>query len=143
MRPLALLMCAIALAADSPFVGTWTMDKAKSSFGAEGPKIDTFTLQYMHDGATLTAIMTVNGTAEPAIAVNGKEHVITGRNRMGATHATPTLKGRLIETIFKKDGKTVGRRTFALSADGKVLTTVTDATTPDGQKIEWTVVFDK
>jgi len=97
----------------------------------------------MHDGATLTAIMTVNGTAEPAIAVNGKEHVITGRNRMGATHATPTLKGRLIETIFKKDGKTVGRRTFALSADGKVLTTVTDATTPDGQKIEWTVVFDK
>jgi hypothetical protein len=62
---------------------------------------------------------------------------------MGATHATPTAKGRMIETIFKRDGKTVGTRAFALSTDGKLLTAGTDATTSDGQKIIWNVVFDK
>lgn len=87
--------------------------------------------------------MTVNGTADPAIAVNGEEHVITGRNRMGATHATPTAKGRMIETIFTKDGNKVGTRRFSLSDDGKVLTAVTDAATPNGQQIVWTVVLDK
>ncbi len=139
---IALLTFAFALAADNPFVGTWKMDKSKSDFGTDGPKIDTFTIQYVQDGSTLKAIMTVNGTAEPAIAVNGEQHV-TGRNRMGATHATPTAKGRMIETIFTKEGKKVGTRRFSLSDDGKVLTATTDAATPNGQKIVWTVVFDR
>ena len=140
---MALLTCAFALAADSPFVGTWTMNKAKSDFGPQGPKMESLTIQYVQDGPALQAIMTTNGRPEPGIVIDGKEHVVTGRTRMEATHATATVKGRMIETSFTKDGKTVGTRKYSLSADGKVLTAVTVATTPDGQKVHWNPVFDK
>ena len=50
---IALLTCTFALAADSPFVGTWTINKSKSKLDPNGPKIESLSVQIMQDGPTL------------------------------------------------------------------------------------------
>ena len=141
---IALLTCAFALAADSPFVGTWTMNKAKSKLDPNGTQYDSLTVQFMQQGPSLTANITQNGTSFPGVLMDGKEYAIPGTpGAMGATHQVTTSKGRIIETQFKKDGKIVGTRKTSLSADGKLMTSVTDGTTLTGKKIHSVVVFDK
>jgi hypothetical protein len=150
MRTLAitLLTCAFALAADSPFVGNWTMNKAKSRIDPTLPKIDTLSVQVTQAGpAALKAVVTTNGTAAPVADIDGKEHAVTPTttqpNTMGTTHYVSTLKGKTMDTVFKKDGKTVGTRKVSLSADGKTMTAVTDGTLLNGQKVHSSVVLDK
>jgi hypothetical protein len=149
MRPLAiaLLTCAFALAADNPFVGTWTMNKAKSKLVPNGPQYNSLSVQVMQDGLSLKQIATVNGTAGPALLLDGKEHATTPTSTtsrvMGATHYVSTVNGKTIQTVFKKDGKTVGTRKASLSADGRTMTSVTEGTGADGQKFQSTVVFER
>ena len=144
---IALLTCAFALAADSPFVGTWTMNKAKSTFDPNPnlPKLDSITVQFVQDGSILKAMPTVNGTASPEALLDGKEHTVasTGPNPLGATHYVSTVKGKTNVTVFKKDGKTVGTRKASISPDGKTMTAVTEGTLPDGKKLSSTIVLEK
>jgi hypothetical protein len=147
MRTLAtaLLTCAFALAADSPYVGTWTMNSSKSTLDPHLPKIDSLTVRFMQDGPTLKAIATMNGNENPAVLIDGKEQTVatTGPNPMGATHYVATADGTSTVTVFKKDGKTVGTRKSSVSADGKTMTSIMEGTLPDGKKVKSTIVFDK
>src|SRR5690349_3903455 len=102
MRAIAvtLLICAFALAADNPFVGTWTMNKSKSKIDPSAPPLDSASSQFMLEGSTLKVIITTNGTAAPAGILDGKEHPMPSGNalRLDATHYTSTVKGKTIET---------------------------------------------
>jgi len=142
---LALLACVFALAADSPFVGTWTMNKSKSKIDPNGPALDSVSTEFMQDGATLKVVITTNGAKAPAVVLDGKEHPVTAPNPAGlaATHYASTVKGKTIQTVFTKDGKTVGTRRTSLSPDGKSFTSVTNGTLPDGKKTSSTVVMEK
>jgi hypothetical protein len=147
---IALLTCAFALAADSPFVGTWTMNKAKSKPAPGGQTIESLTTQIVQDGPSLKSTSTVNGTTGSPFILDGKEHDVTRSptptrtvGRMGSTHYISTVNGKSIQTVFKKHGKTVGTRKSSLSADGKMMTSVTEGTGADGQRFQSTIVFDK
>jgi len=142
---IALLTCAFALAADSPFVGTWKMNKSKSTIDPKGQQYDSLTVQFLQEGSTLKSIPTVNGTVVPATVMDGKEHAVPAGtlSRLGATHYVSTVNGKTIETVFKRDGKIFGTRKTSLSPDGKSSTSVTEATLPDGQKTHTTIVFEK
>src|SRR5436190_23744062 len=145
---IALLTCAFVLAADSAHVGTWTMNKSKSKVATGGQPIESLTVQFVQDGSTLKAIATTNGTAAPAVIADGKEHAATASpnsaaDRMGSTHYVSTVNGNTVQTVFKKDGKTVGTRKSTVSADGKTRTSVTEGTGSDGKKFKSTLVFDK
>jgi hypothetical protein len=140
--------CAFALAADSPYVGKWSINKAESKVDPNGTKIESLTLHYVQDGPTLKYTSTTNGTTAPTIILDGEEHAITptpgsSPNRMGATHYVSTVHGNNIQTVFKKDGKTVGTRKATMSADGKRITSITEGTGGNGQKVQSTLVFDK
>jgi hypothetical protein len=117
---IALLTCAFVYAADSPYVGKWTINKAKSKFDPNGTKIESLTLHYVQDGPTLKYTSTTNSTASQTIILDGKEHAITptpgsSPSRMGATHYVSTANGKSIQTVFKKDGKTVGTGCWGLT----------------------------
>jgi hypothetical protein len=143
---IALLTVFLALAADGPFVGAWAMNKSKSKLDPNGPRYDTLTLQFTQDGSALKSLVTTNGSAGQPMLINGTEQPMSasaGPSLLGATHYVSTVSGRNIETLMKKNGKVVGRRKTTLSADGKVMTAVTDATSPAGQKVHWTIVFDR
>ena len=145
---IALLTCSLALAADNPFVGTWTMNKSKSKLVPNAQPFESLTVQYVQDGASLKATITANGTSGRTEVFDGKEHQVTPNRtgtigRMGATHYMSTVNGNTIKTLFKKDGKTVGTRTVTASPDGKMLTGVTEGTFSNGQKFQGTVIFEK
>jgi hypothetical protein len=141
---IALLTCALAAAADSPFVGAWKFNKAKSQPDPNGAKIESFTTQFSQDGATLKASITTNG-ATVNVVLDGNEHPLPSGAPLApnATHYMSTVNGKNISTVFKKDGKTVGTRKASLSADGKTITATTDATLPDGRKSHSVMVMDK
>ncbi|HYI97108.1 MAG TPA: hypothetical protein VEX68_26430 [Bryobacteraceae bacterium] len=141
---LTLMTCAFALAADSPFVGIWTMNKTKTKLDPNGPKIESLSIHITQEGSSLKVVVTQNGTVAPAMVLDGKEHPIpSGPGLFGATHYVSTPNGKIIEAVYKRDGKAVGTRKSSLSADGKVMSSVTEGTRPDGEKIHSTMVFDK
>ena len=142
---IALLTCVFALAASSPFVGTWKMNKSKSKIDPRGQQYDSLTVQFLQEGSTLKSIPTVNGTVVPASVMDGKEHAVPAGTptRLGATHYVSTVNGNTIETVFKRDGKIFGTRKTSLSPDGKSATSVTEAMLPDGQKTHTTIILEK
>src|SRR4051794_35904877 len=109
---IALLTCVVACAADSPFVGTWTMNKAKSQIDPNGPKLESVSSQFSQDGPTLKVIISTNGNTGVPAVLDAKEHAFAANSPglLDATHYTSTVKGKTIQTVFKKDGKTVATR---------------------------------
>jgi len=142
---IALLTCVFAFAADSPFVGNWKMNNTKSKPDPNGPKMENVSGQFSQVGPTLKVVITNSGTTAAPVIIDGKEHPVPeGSTRVaGATHYTATLKGKTITSVFKKDGKTVGTRKTTLAADGKSITSITDAALPDGKKMHSVLVMDK
>jgi hypothetical protein len=147
MRTLALvvLACTFAVAADSPWVGTWTMNKVKSKPDPNGPKLESLTVEFLQDGPTLKAVITNNGITAPAVPIDGREQLAPTNmpSVAGSTHHVSVLKGNTIHTLFKKDGKTVATRRVSLAPDRKMMTSVIEATLPDGQKLKSIAVFNK
>ena len=142
---IALLTCVLALAADSPFIGAWTMNKSKSKLDPKAPKIDSMSTQFIQDGPALKVIITTNGTAAPAAELDGKEHPVVAVNAgpIGPTHFVSNVNGPHISTILKRDGKVVGMRKTTMSADGKSYTAVSDGVLPNGTKTHSIAVFEK
>lgn len=133
-----LLICSLltlaggnALAADSPWDGTWKLDPAKSHFTGQ-----TFTyskgpgdLLHYEDGST----------ASFDFGLDGKEYK-TWANR--TTQWTATGKNAW-DTVTKADGKVVAKGHFALSDDGKTLTMNFTGTRPDGNPFHEEDVFTR
>jgi hypothetical protein len=142
---LAFLLCASMVAAENPFVGTWTMNKSKSKPDPNGPQLDSLIVQFSQDGPTLTAIITNDGIVAPPVPIDGKEQRAPANmpSVAGSTHHVSTLKGNTIHTLFKKDGKTVATRNVSVSPDGKTMTSVMEGTLPNGQKLKSVAIFDK
>ena len=121
------------------------MNKVKSKPDPNGPKLESLTVEFVQDGSTLKAIITNNGMTAPAVPIDGKEQPAPTNmpSVAGSTHHVSTMKGNTIHTLFKKDGKTVATRNVSLAPDGNTMTSVIEATLPDGQKLKSIAVFDK
>jgi len=134
---------------ESPFVGTWKLNVAKSKFtGSPPPKSETRTEVAQGSGETVT----YEGIAADGSPISwgytsnldGKDAPISGRRPNGAdTLAITRVDAHTRTAVEKKAGKTLFTVTGTVSKDGKVLTQTTKGVNSDGVPISITMVWDK
>jgi hypothetical protein len=151
---LAVLLFAVSapvlLAQDSPFIGTWKLNAAKSKMeGASLPKSLTRTIAA--DGSGLK--YSYEGVAADGSAIaysfssnfDGKASAIAGSGAPGGADSI-TLKRvnpHKTEGTMSKGGKEIGKSEAEVSKDGKVATVKSKGKTADGKDFSTTSVFDK
>ena len=148
-----LLLTAVAitplLAADSPFVGTWKLNVAKSKFvPGPAPKSMTRTVEAQGDGLKYS----FEGVAADGSAVaysfasnlDGTDAAITGTGVPGGadTIALKRISSHKVTGTLKKGGKDIGTTGAEASTDGKVVTVKSKGTT-DGKAFSTVSVYDK
>jgi hypothetical protein len=121
-----------ALAADSPFVGTWKVDRAKSSFAG-----DSMTYKAMPDG---TYAFNYGTATHYTFACDGKTFKTDVAGYSGTCKKTGPQSYAFTSIT---NGKLTDEDTVTISADGK---TYTDAGThyrPDGKTAHDTTVYTR
>lgn len=130
-----------------PFVGTWTLNVAKSTYSpGPAPKSGSVTITATGDNVKV-AVSGVSGTGDKvawSYAANhdGKEHAATG-NPDADVVVLKRINARSVEVTNKKAGKTTLVNTRSVAADGKTMTVTTTGTNAQGQKVNNVQVFDK
>jgi hypothetical protein len=145
---LALTVCAIAVAvwsADSPMMGTWQLNEAKSMFGPGAAKNSKVVYEAVGDEVKVTVDgMDSNGTAthtEWTGKFDGKAYPVTG----GPTPGTRTYKKINARTLtfVEKDGMNTISGRIVVSTDGMSRTVTAVSTDSKGMKVKSTAVYDK
>jgi hypothetical protein len=127
---LAAFACGSALAADSPWVGTWKLDPAKSHFTG-----DTFTYSKAANGMMRYS----DGSASDYdFAVDGKPYKSLNRTIVWS-HPSPDTWDSQISV----NGNAEGTARRLLSADGKTLTFTMKGTRPDGSPYDEQAVYER
>ncbi|WP_174301595.1 hypothetical protein [Caulobacter sp. S45] len=122
-------MSGVALAADSPFAGTWKLDTTKSQFTGD-------TLDY---SKTATGMHYSDGAVAYNFAMDGKDYpVMPGRT----TSWTKTSADGW-DMVAKADGKVVVKSHRMLSADGSTLSSAWTEYRPDGTTAKGSTVYKR
>ncbi|HEY6179109.1 MAG TPA: hypothetical protein VIX73_31865 [Kofleriaceae bacterium] len=131
-------------AAGSPFVGTWTANLAESKRHPAN-LFQSATLEFAVDGNAVTITHRGTGATGEAehstnrLEVDGEEHP------SGPAHAyAVTAKwhgARVLETTARKQGRIVGRGTYEVSSNGKLLVVSTRA--PGANADGWATEFEQ
>lgn len=147
---LALGLCVVAgavcVAADSPQMGTWKLNEAKSKLDPNGPKNNTVVYSATGDQMKVT----VDGVDAKGKAIHsawtgmfdGKDHPVTG-NPAEDTRAYKKIDDRTLEFTAKKDGKVIISGKVVVATDGKSRTVTSGGTNAEGKKFENKAVYDK
>jgi hypothetical protein len=137
------------LAQDSPWVGTWKLNVAKSKFtGTQPPKSETRTEVAQGDGFKVTYEgIAANGSPisySYTTNLDGKDSSYSGTTPFGAdTGAVARVDANTRTGILKKAGKTIYTVRGTVSKDGKTLTQTFKGTNAQGQPFSGTMVWDK
>lgn len=128
---LLVLPAGAASAADSPWNGTWKLDAAKSHLTGQTITYSERPGGMLHyeDGST----------ASFDFGLDGKEYKTWGDHTMTFTPAGTNAW----DTVTRAGGKVRAKGHFALSADGKTLTTSFSGSRPDGQDFHEEDVFSR
>ena len=147
---LVLLASVTLQAQESPFVGTWKQNVAKSTFaGATAPKSETRTVVAQGSGLKLS----FDGVAadERKISwsyttnLDGKPMPATGSGVPSGADmlATKRIDANTLTTTYLKAGKEVRTSRSSVSKDGKVTTVTAKLTDASGKTITVTTVWEK
>ncbi len=144
---LSLALPTVLSAQGDPFVGTWTLNHAKSKFQpGPAPKDQTTIMEASAQGIKATTKATDAAgkatTTSYTAGYDGKDYAVTGN----ADYDTVSLKrvnANTVEFTRKKAGKIVQTGTNVVAADGKSRTVTTTGTNAQGQKINNLAVYDK
>jgi hypothetical protein len=147
------VFCGAAWAADDPFVGTWTLNIAKSKFDP-GPPVRSRTVTVEPAGDEVKwSIEQVDangklGTVVETLKLDGKDYPRTVTGSMGGpggdTIALKRIDAYTLEETLKKGGKVVATYKQVVSKDGKERTaTQMTGTNAAGQPVHSVLVFDK
>jgi hypothetical protein len=137
---------AIVCSADSPHMGTWKLNEAKSHFAKDATKNNTVVYEAAGDQTKVT----VDGTAADGSAVhsewtgkfNGKYYAVTG-SATGDMRAYSRVNSRTLRFHEKKGGKVVLNGTITVSRNGKSRTVVATSKNAQGKWVTNTAVYDK
>ena len=135
-------------AADSPFVGTWKINVAKSKFSPGAPTVKSATVKTEVDGESLkTTVEGVDGNGGPISYVSslprdGKPGAVTGSATVDAMSAK-MVNDHTMTVTATKGGKTVYTDRRTVSKDGKTITVHRSGVLSDGKKYESTYVADR
>jgi len=119
-----------AMAFDSPFAGTWTMDMAKSHVTG-----DTFTYTKTATGYAFSN----GGPVNFEFALDGKDYPTVPSQSIACTETTPTS----MACVAKASGKITSSASRALSADGSRLNVDYSAYRPDGTTTHEEDVYER
>jgi hypothetical protein len=133
-----LLVCALAvfaalpaLAADNPWVGTWTLDLSKSHFTG-----DTFTYSKSANGMMHYSDGSI---ANFDFGIDGKEY----KTVYDRTTTWTAAGDNAWDTVMKANGKVLGKSHRELSSDGKTLTITGTGTRPDGTDFKDVTIYTR
>jgi hypothetical protein len=137
---------AACLAADSPQLGNWKLNEAKSKLDPSGPKNNTVVYAAAGDKVKIT----VDGVDAKGKAIqsewtgtyDGKDYPVTG-NPGEETRAYKKIDDRTLEFTSKKEGKVITTGKVVVAADGKTRTVTASGTSADGKKFKTKSVYDK
>src|SRR5215510_4262889 len=128
-----LVVAAVALAADDPFIGTWKLNEAKSKTG-DGPKNTTVVYEAAGDSVKITTDGT-DTKGSPAHSewtgkFDGKDYSVSGEPNADA-RAYKKVDDHTLTFENKKAGKVTLSGRITISADGKTRTVDLSGTGPD------------
>lgn len=116
-----------AAAAPSPvdaFIGTWRLDRAKSTFPAAVPDSRTHTFEKVPTGfkhTTRSVVNAISGTIQYNFQLDGKDYPADAAMAVN-TIAFKQIDASTIERSGKYQGMVTEMATYKVSPDGKVLT---------------------
>ena len=130
-----LAAASVMLAQESPFVGTWKLNVAKSKFNP-GPAPASGTRTWDASGMVMVNGVNAAGKATSygyTIKDDGKEYATMGAIPNTADKiSAKKVDANTYEAIFTKAGKQVETTSFKLSNGGKTLTIHAKGTSPAG-----------
>ena len=137
---------AVVASADSPHMGTWKLNEAKSHFSKGATKNNTVVYEASGDMIKVT----VDGTAADGSAVHsewtgkwdGKYYAVTG-SATGDMRAYARVNSRTLSFHEKQGGKVVLNGTITVSRNGKMRTVRTTSKNAQGKWVSNTAVYDK
>jgi hypothetical protein len=137
MKRLALgLLLATAAWAESPFVGTWKLDSAKTKFTAgEPPREETIVVADAGDHATVTTTGTT-ASGRP-ISIRYSVPVKGGAVQIEESPCdamTVTRTGaNIADSVCTRRGRQIGTRHTVISDDGKTMTAIVHGINAQGR----------
>jgi hypothetical protein len=143
---LALLVFATPLFAADPFVGTWTLNTAKTKYTTGSPPKNA-TIVIEEQGTNLQT--TVTGTSSDGSPVSVKFTVPisggTGSIQAGDADGITSkrISANVRENTYTKDGKEIRTRHIVISKDGKTMTSKVKGMNPSGKPVDGVDVYDK
>ena len=146
---LVLALAVIAVAADNPFVGTWKLNLAKSTYDpGPPPKSAMMKIEAQANGLKIAGD-SVNSEGKPvhmelSPKYDGKEYPVTGTGISSDMMVVfKRIDANTHESVAKQAGKEVQTVRQVVSKDGKTLTRTAKGTNAQGQAFNNTLVFDK
>lgn len=142
----AIFAGAVVCLADSPHMGTWKLNEAKSKFSAGATKNQT--VIYEAAGDQIKVI--VDGVAADGTAVHhewtgkfdGKYYAVTG-DPGSDMRAYRRINNHTMSITGKKDGKISLTGRITVTANGRSRTITTYATNSEGRRVSNRAVYDK
>ena len=134
--------------ADNPHLGTWKLNAAKSKYNAGNvPKSGTTKIEPAGMGVKYTVDQTfADGTSshwEFTANYDGKDVRINGTSPLGNTVALTRVDARTVRIVSKQDAKPTVNQTSVVSSDGKSRMVTTKGTSPSGEAVDGTVVYER
>ena len=130
-----------------PFLGTWIANLEKSRRHANHQfQSATLTFDISGDVVSIThGGVNMSGKAESGKTVlhaDGIEHAVSPQ-APGVVAATRWIGTSVLATEASKDGRSVGRATYAVSDDGNTLTATVSGIDAAGKAFDQVIVFDR
>jgi hypothetical protein len=130
-----------------PFVGTWTLNVAKSKY-SPGPAPKSVTVTYEAAGPGYKISVKTEPASGPTqewsytTGLDGKDSPVTGNPNVD-TMAVKRIDAHTLETVSKKDGKATITARIVVSADGKTRTNTQKGTDLKGRTVNNVLLFEK
>ena len=145
--PVACILAVALFAAESPFVGTWKLNAAKSKLEGSGMGAAT-TVRYEATGDGLKAsVESTSPQGQPMnfsyqASLDGKDAAVTGSPTFDMI-SMKRINDHTLTAIGKKDHKVVWTDRRVVSGDGKTMTLTRNGTNAEGKKYHSTAVLEK
>jgi hypothetical protein len=132
--------------ADSPHMGTWKLNEAKSKLSPGSPKNNTVVYETAGDSVKVT-VDGVDGEGNPSHnewtgKFDGKFYAVTG-DPTSDMRSYKVIDNNTLSLTAQKSGKDTLTGQIVVSADGKTRTVTTTGTDSEGKKVSNTAVYDK
>ncbi len=133
---------------DNPHLGTWKLNPARSKYNAGSPpKSGSTKIEPAGAGVKYTVEQTLaDGTSrhwEFTANYDGKDVRVSGENPLGNTVALTRVDASTVRIVSKQDGKPTVTQTSVVSSDGKARTVTTKGTSPSGEAVDGTIVYER